>query len=48
MPMDDPIKRKPVIDRAIKSLDWKPTVDFNKGVDLTIKYFTNISFLSCS
>ena len=38
-PMDDPLQRKPIIDRAFKVLDWKPTINLNDGLDKTITYF---------
>ena len=35
----DPQKRRPNINRAKEILDWKPKVDFNTGLEKTIKYF---------
>ncbi len=39
LPEDDPIKRKPNIDLAIKTLQWKPIVPIEMGIDRTIGYF---------
>lgn len=42
LPSDDPLQRKPVIDLAVKELDWKPTVPLEKGLLKTIEYFKTI------
>ena len=42
LPEDDPSKRKPIIDKAVRNLDWKPTITLDKGLDETIKYFREI------
>ena len=39
LPSDDPMQRKPLIDRAKKELSWEPKVLLNKGVDETIEWF---------
>ena len=39
LPEDDPLKRKPNIDLAIKELDWKPKIKLEDGLKYTIKYF---------
>ena len=39
LPSDDPMQRKPLIDRAKKELFWEPTVLLNEGVDETIEWF---------
>lgn len=39
LPADDPTRRKPNIDKAIKYLKWKPLVDLSEGLDKTISYF---------
>lgn len=39
LPEDDPVKRKPNIDLAIKTLQWKPIVPIEVGIDRTIGYF---------
>ncbi len=36
---DDPIKRKPLIDLAIKELDWEPQIPLIDGLDITRDYF---------
>ena len=42
LPLDDPIKRKPNIDKATKLLDWTPEVDRSTGLKKTISYFRDI------
>lgn len=39
LPEDDPIKRKPDIGLATKTLKWKPIVQIEEGIDKTIDYF---------
>ena len=39
LPQDDPVKRKPNIEKAINNLNWRPTVELNDGLDKTINYF---------
>ena len=39
LPIDDPIRRKPDISMAKKSLDWEPNVDVIDGLKQTIDYF---------
>ena len=39
LPIDDPIRRKPDISKAKKSLDWEPSVDVLEGLKDTIDYF---------
>lgn len=39
LPEDDPVKRKPNIDLAIKTLQWEPVVPIEVGIDRTIGYF---------
>jgi UDP-glucuronate decarboxylase len=41
LPQDDPMQRKPNIDRARKLLSWEPTIDLEKGLISTINYFEN-------
>ena len=41
LPVDDPKVRRPDISRAIELLDWQPDVKFEKGLELTYKYFKN-------
>lgn len=42
LPSDDPTQRKPVIDLAMKELDWKPTIKLEDGLKRTIEYFKTI------
>jgi len=39
LPIDDPRVRQPDIARAKKVLHWKPRVDFEEGIKITIEYF---------
>lgn len=39
---DDPVKRKPNIDKAKDFLNWEPNVSFEDGIEATIKYFKKI------
>ena len=39
LPEDDPVKRKPNIELAIKVLKWEPKVSIETGIDKTISYF---------
>tara|TARA_Y100001960_G_C13979568_1_gene496887 strand:+ start:92 stop:277 length:186 start_codon:yes stop_codon:yes gene_type:complete len=36
---DDPLRRKPLIDLAQKELNWKPTIMFDEGLEITREYF---------
>ncbi len=42
LPPDDPSKRKPDISKAKKLLDWKPQVNFTKGLEKTIDYYQKL------
>jgi UDP-glucuronate decarboxylase len=42
LPSDDPKQRQPDISLAKKILDWKPVIELNEGLKLTIDYFKNI------
>ncbi len=42
LPQDDPTQRKPVIDLAIKELEWQPKIEIREGLQRTIKYFKEI------
>ena len=42
IPQDDPKRRRPVISKASKMLDWAPTVDLGHGLKRTIHYFKNL------
>ena len=42
IPEDDPIKRKPKIEKAKKELNWDPKIDLDDGLTKTIDYFRKI------
>ena len=39
LPVDDPVRRRPDIGRAMEVLAWKPTVPLEEGLQRTIEYF---------
>ena len=39
LPEDDPTQRRPDISLAKDKLGWEPSIDINRGLDLTIDYF---------
>ena len=39
LPQDDPVRRKPDISLARKTLDWEPKVPLDEGLTRTIEYF---------
>jgi UDP-glucuronate decarboxylase len=39
LPQDDPVRRKPNIERARELLDWQPTVTLDEGLARTVEYF---------
>jgi UDP-glucuronate decarboxylase len=39
LPEDDPKRRKPVIDTALRTLGWRPRVSLKDGLQATIAYF---------
>ena len=39
LPEDDPTQRKPLIEKAKKSLNWEPKISLEVGLDKTINYF---------
>ncbi len=41
LPIDDPKKRKPQIDKAKELLDWEPSVSLEEGLKMTISDFSN-------
>ena len=43
LPVNDPIKRKPDITKAIKILNWKPQISRKKGLKNTFIYFKSLS-----
>ena len=42
LPQDDPLQRQPVIDIALRELDWKPIIPLDQGLDETISYFKEV------
>ena len=42
LPINDPIRRKPDITKAINILNWKPEVSRKKGLENTFKYFQKL------
>ena len=44
LPVNDPIKRKPDITKAMDILNWKPKVSRKKGLENTFNYFRSLSF----
>ncbi|MBM7069078.1 UDP-glucuronic acid decarboxylase family protein [Actibacterium sp. 188UL27-1] len=42
LPQDDPMQRRPNIDKARELLNWQPTVAFEDGVRKTIDYFDTL------
>jgi dTDP-glucose 4,6-dehydratase len=43
LPVNDPIKRKPDIAKAMKILNWKPLVSRKKGLENAFNYFKSLS-----
>ncbi len=39
LPQDDPVRRRPDISQASKTLNWQPTVSLEEGLPQTIEYF---------
>ena len=42
LPEDDPIERKPDINKAIQYLNWEPKIDRLEGLSKTINYFKQV------
>ena len=42
IPVDDPVRRRPDIGRAVRHLDWEPFVDLKEGLRRTIEYYEEI------
>ena len=42
LPQDDPLQRKPNIEKAKTNLNWTPHIKLDKGIDLTVEWFKNI------
>ena len=43
LPINDPIKRKPDITKAMKILNWQPLVSRKKGLENTFNYFKSLT-----
>ncbi|HTU76172.1 MAG TPA: UDP-glucuronic acid decarboxylase family protein [Trebonia sp.] len=39
LPVDDPVRRRPDITRALELLGWEPTIPFDAGLTRTVDYF---------
>ncbi len=42
LPQDDPMQRKPVLERALNELNWAPKIQLDEGLNKTINYFKNL------
>jgi UDP-glucuronate decarboxylase len=42
LPSDDPIQRQPDISYAAAQLGWKPKIELEEGLEMTIAYFKEI------
>ncbi len=42
LPEDDPSRRKPLINLAKEKLGWRPKIELDQGINLTIDYFRNL------
>jgi UDP-glucuronate decarboxylase len=42
LPADDPRRRQPDIQKAVRELGWKPTVPLRQGLEKTIQYFDQL------
>jgi UDP-glucuronate decarboxylase len=42
LPSDDPVRRRPNIERAQELLDWSPAVPLDEGLARTVEYFRGI------
>jgi len=42
LPLDDPLQRKPIIEKAKEELDWYPSINLDTGIESTIDYFKNL------
>ncbi len=42
LPQDDPMQRKPVLERAFNELNWAPKIQLDEGLNKTINYFKNL------
>ena len=42
LPVNDPLKRKPDISKAIKILNWKPIISRKEGLEQTFRHYKSI------
>lgn len=42
LPIDDPLLRQPILEKAEKYLGWKPTTNLKEGLSKTIKWFKTL------
>ncbi len=42
LPVDDPTRRQPVIERAEQLLGWRPTIELDEGLRRTIEWFRTV------
>lgn len=42
LPQDDPRQRRPDISRAVRELDWRPSIGLDEGLRKTIAYFDKL------
>jgi UDP-glucuronate decarboxylase len=42
LPADDPVRRRPSIDLAVRHLGWRPTISIDDGLQKTIEYFRSV------
>ena len=42
LPGDDPLQRKPLIEKANKELSWEPHISLDEGLEKTINYFKSV------
>lgn len=47
LPEDDPIKRRPDLTLAKKTLDWEPKVSFEEGLKKTVAYYKELQLKTC-
>jgi UDP-glucuronate decarboxylase len=43
LPQDDPLTRKPCIEKAKKVLEWEPKISLEEGLKKTIEYFSDLN-----
>ena len=43
LPVNDPVKRKPDITKAMNILNWKPLISRKKGLKIAFNYFKSLS-----